>query len=57
MEKNENLKDVYISTQIDRETNDLLSKAAKQSRRSKKNELAVRLKDHLKRFPVENACT
>lgn len=56
MEKNKNLKEVYISTQIDGETNNLLSEAAKQSRRSKKNELAVRLKDHLKKFPVEKAC-
>lgn len=44
-------KEVHISTRIDGETNDLLIRASKESRRSKHNELAVRLKDHLKRYP------
>ena len=44
---------VAISTRIDAETNQLLTKAAQTSRRSKHNEMAVRLKDHLKRFPTK----
>jgi hypothetical protein len=47
---NSNKKEIYISTRIDAETNQMLIKAAKQSRRSKHNEMAVRLKDHLKKF-------
>jgi uncharacterized protein (DUF1778 family) len=47
-------KDVCISTRIDWETNQLLKKAAKKARRSKHNEMAVRLKDHLKKFPCED---
>lgn len=49
-EKNKE-KDVYISTRIDAETNQMLIKAAKESRRSKHNELAIRVKEHLKKFP------
>lgn len=44
---------VAISTRIDAETNQLLTQAAKSSRRSKHNEMAVRLKDHLRRFPTK----
>lgn len=47
-------KDVYISTRIDAETNQMLIKAAKESRRSKHNELAVRIKKHLKKFPPQD---
>lgn len=47
-------KDVHISTRIDAETNRLLTQAAKESRRSKHNELAIRVKEHLKKFPPQN---
>ncbi|WP_419421630.1 TraY domain-containing protein (plasmid) [Legionella sp. D16C41] len=47
-------KDVYISTRIDAETNQMLIKAAKESRRSKHNELAIRVKEHLKKFPPQD---
>ncbi|WP_185967390.1 TraY domain-containing protein [Legionella israelensis] len=47
-------KEVYISTRIDAETNQMLIKAAKESRRSKHNELAIRVKEHLKKFPPQD---
>ncbi len=43
-------KDIYITARIDAETNRMLIIAAKESRRSKHNELAVRVKDHLSKF-------
>jgi hypothetical protein len=50
-QKNQN-QAVYISTRIDAETNEMLMIAAKNSRRSKHNEMAIRLKDHLKKYPI-----
>ncbi|QDP73751.1 TraY domain-containing protein (plasmid) [Legionella israelensis] len=43
-----------MSTRIDAETNQMLIKAAKESRRSKHNELAIRVKEHLKKFPPQD---
>lgn len=46
------LNGTWVSMYIDHEANNLLSIAAKKSRRTKRSECEVRLKDHLLRFSL-----
>ena len=46
------LNGTWVSMYIDAEANTLLTEAAKRSRRTKRGECEVRLKDHLQRFSL-----
>ncbi|OCL19323.1 hypothetical protein A9G07_10110 [Gilliamella sp. wkB72] len=45
---------ITITLILDEETNKALIQATKNSRRSKRTEATIRLKDHLKKYPFSN---
>lgn len=47
-------KTTCVTAQLDHETNQKLNEAALRSKRSKRAEMVVRLKDHLNKYPVED---
>lgn len=45
---------ITITLILDEETNEALIQATKNSKRSKRTEATLRLKDHLKKYPFSN---